>query len=111
MKTATWIRDVSAHFNGSAALHRLSEPVVCHVWDSSHETVEVVEWVVASAVNVPFSGPETYVFPANEDGEAVSFAEMEGSYRGGLDHGEALRGLGFEVASGELDSGPLAVES
>lgn len=45
-----------------------------------------------------FSGPETYIFPANEDGKVVHWAELEGSFRGGLDHERALRNAGFEVA-------------
>lgn len=50
-----------------------------------------------SAADVMFSGPETYIFPANEDSIVVHWGELEGSFKGGLDHERALRNAGFEV--------------
>jgi len=44
-----------------------------------------------------FSGPETYIFPANGNGKVLSFLELEGSYRGGLNHFKALEGAGYVV--------------
>lgn len=60
-----------------------------------------VKTVVVSANTVMFSGPETYIFPAEKHGdvyEISDWGELDGSYRGGLDHEEALRGLGYTVA-------------
>lgn len=51
------------------------------------------EYIITSAASVMMSGPETYVFRANEQGDITSFMELSGSYRGGLDHEKAI--LGF----------------
>lgn len=55
-------------------------------------------YVVVSAVSVPFDGPETYIFTANSEGAITSYMELEGSFKGGLDHAEALRRAGYEVS-------------
>jgi len=54
-------------------------------------------YVVVSAATVPYSGPETYIFRADETGKITDWMEMDGSYRGGLDPVEALRRAGYEV--------------
>lgn len=53
--------------------------------------------VVVSAADVPYSGPETFIFGANEKGEISDWGELPGSYRGGLDHEQALRNAGYTV--------------
>jgi hypothetical protein len=87
MKTATKIRDISV-WQGDVALYELSEPL------------EDYSFVFVSAVNVPFSGPETYIFGAKSaDAEdPASWVELDGSYQGGLSHAEALAGAGYEIA-------------
>ena len=55
------------------------------------------EFVVVSGVSVPYSGPETYIFPADEEGIIIDFGELDGSFRGAIDINEALRGVGYEV--------------
>ena len=47
--------------------------------------------VVTSATNV-MGEPETYVFPSDEKGNVTDWLELPGSYKGGLDHGEAICG-------------------
>ena len=62
--------------------------------------LEGAKTVVVSANNVMFSGPETYIFPAAKQGdvyEITDWCELDGSYRGGLDHDEALGYAGYEV--------------
>lgn len=54
-------------------------------------------WV--SAAVVPYRGPETYVFPANSKGRVLDWGELDGSFKGGLDHEQALRNAGYEVVS------------
>lgn len=49
-------------------------------------------FVITSAVTVPYSGPETYVFRASPDGEILSWRELDGSFRGGLNHDTAIAG-------------------
>jgi hypothetical protein len=54
-------------------------------------------YVVISAVNAMFSGPETYIFPASSNGEVIDWCELDGSYKGGLDHVQALRQAGYGI--------------
>jgi hypothetical protein len=74
----TKIRELTG-FTGHAALYQLDNG----------------EYVVASAVVAPFSGPETLVFPADESGEVTSWGEI-GGVRGALDHAAALATVGTE---------------
>ena len=83
----------SRDWAGDARLYRLEPPLRD---ERSHEH-SIYEYVVVSAVTVAYSGPETYVFGVNEQGEVLNRIEQEGSYRGGLDHAEALRRAGYEV--------------
>lgn len=59
------------------------------------------DYVIVSATVVMYSGPETYIFGATkkslEENAAADAAELEGSYRGGLDHEQALKNAGYEV--------------
>jgi hypothetical protein len=76
MNTATFIRK-SPGWTGDARL-----PLDGH------------DHVIVSAVVVPLSGP----FPADpETGEAINFLELKGSYRGGLNHAQALNDAGYRV--------------
>jgi hypothetical protein len=88
MKTARMLRKLD--WSSNVCAYALSEP---------HEGASLV---IVSAVIVPFTGPETYIFPATaeslERNEPSSWIEMNGSYRGGLNHAEALRRAGYEVA-------------
>jgi hypothetical protein len=80
--------------SGSGAeqrLYRLSAPLVSY----KHG----YEYVRVSACTVPFSGPEVYIFGSDSDGEITDWCELEGSYRGGLDHAVALANAGYEVAA------------
>jgi hypothetical protein len=56
------------------------------------------EYVIVSAVVVEYGyGPETYIFPATATGTVADWGELSGSYRGGMDHAEALRGAGYVI--------------
>jgi hypothetical protein len=93
MITATYIKDV-ARFTGTAKLYRLSEPAP-YGWDNDEGATE---YVIVSAANAMFSGPETYIFPANDAGEVTDWTEMDGSYRGGLCHESAIASAGWILA-------------
>jgi hypothetical protein len=95
-KTAKLVKDVSENFKGNAALYKLSTPAVYKGYDN--EDPQKFSYVVVSTSNVPFSGPETYIFPANESGDVVSWGELDGSMRGSYTHAEVLREAGYEVA-------------
>jgi len=82
-KTATFVKNLD-NFTGDARLYKLDPPM-----DGN-------QYVVVSATIVPFSGPETCIFPSNEDGKVTSWGELYGSFRGGLDHQQALENAGYE---------------
>lgn len=89
------IRDLDG-FTGRATLYRVSDYVEVEGTD------EVFQYIVVSATVVPSSGPETYIFPADENGKITDWGELPGSYRGGLDHAQALMNGGFEIIDPQL---------
>ena len=91
-KRATFIKRLS-DWKGDARLFKLSEP-------TKYEGGET-EYVVVSAAVALFSGPETYIFPANDSGEVADWGELDGSFQGDLDHERALRRAGFHIEEGE----------
>lgn len=83
---ATLVRsNVFTNPEGVAHLYRLSTPLEGH------------DHVVVSAIGPPY-GPETYIFASNEAGKVTNWGELRGSFKGALNHAEALRGAGYEVA-------------
>jgi hypothetical protein len=84
VKTATFVKNLTG-WDGDARLYKCEPPLDGH------------DHVIVSAVVALFSGPETYIFPSNAQGEPKDYGELTGSFRGALDHAEALRGAGYEV--------------
>ena len=78
---ARFIKDVSEMFQGTAILYRL----------------ESGDYIVASAAFVMFSGPETYLFKADENGKVTDWGELEGSRRGTLDIDSVMIEAGYEI--------------
>lgn len=91
---ATRIKELDG-FAGDAALYRLAPPVI---EVGSDNVIETREYVVVSAANVAYSGPETYIFAATPDGEIIDWCEMSGSERGTLCHAEVLSNAGYRIA-------------
>lgn len=83
------------------AVYELSEPVTYEAYEKGEGkyVTKTTRFVLVSAATVMMSGPETFIFPADEDGEVVDWAELEGSYKGGLSHAEAIDGAGWELVS------------
>jgi len=42
---------------------------------------------------------ETYIFGCDSKGEVVSWRELEGSYKGGMSHAQALANAGYTIVS------------
>lgn len=84
MKTATFVKNLKG-FTGYASLYKLSEPLMDN------------EYVVVSATHAMHTGAETFIFPADSEGKVTDWGELEGSYRGGLSHEEALEGAGYSI--------------
>jgi hypothetical protein len=72
-------------------------PEVTYTVGPDYDKVRKTAYVVTSAT-VAYSGPETYIFPANKDGEILSWLELPGSYRGGLNHEQAIANVGSDLA-------------
>lgn len=85
-KIATFIKDMTSR-TATQKLYRMSPP------HEGHE--HVVSSGVASAFDTGL--PETYLFGAEADGKVISYSELDGSFRGSVDHDEAIRSAGYEV--------------
>ncbi len=96
-KTATFLRDVSKQnrARGVQKLYQVTPPMKSQDWNGN---AAEYQYVIVSAVDVMFSGPETYIFPATAGGEIAEWGELEGSFKGALDHEKALHNAGYTVA-------------
>ena len=93
MGTAEFVKQMDG-WRGDAALYRLSPPMAgVDGWAFDH--------VIVSAVIAIGSGPETYLFGCDENGENIDFSELPGSFRGDRDHATALNGAGYSIVSPE----------
>jgi hypothetical protein len=88
-KTATAIKTLN-HWNGLATVYKV-EPAIKSYENNSYD------YVVVSQVNALYSGPETYMFGSNEDGEVTDWCELPGSRRGSYTHEEVLNDEGYTV--------------
>ncbi len=98
MGQAHFIKDLN-HPVADQKLYRLDPPLRV---DRVFNGARWVEYILVSAAVVPehlstFNGPEVLIFVANYNGSILSKVDLPGSYRGGLDHAEALRRAGYEV--------------
>jgi len=92
--TATFVRKVT-DWRSDARLYRVDPPITYDNWGGG--APKTTDHVIVSAV-LAYSGPETYIFPAMADGEAINMGELDGSQRGDVSHEEALEAAGYEVA-------------
>ncbi len=102
MKEARLVTSLSG-WNGDARVYELTPPLVVPAdhWDTD-TAGKSFRYVIVSAADVVFSGPETYVFPAEKHGDLFDVAdwgELEGSFRGALDHERALGYAGYTVVA------------
>ena len=88
-RTATFVR--KADWGADVRVYAVDPPMPV-------DDDEPTRFVAVSAVNAPYGGPETYIFPCDAYGEVTSWGELDGSYRGGLDHERALADAGYELA-------------
>lgn len=94
--TATFVKDLGKG-TGSQKLWPLSEPVTAGYGEDN----ETTEYVVTSATIAMSSGPETYIFASDAEGEITNWGEMTGSFRGELDHEHAIENAGWEIEHGD----------
>ena len=96
MKKAYFVRDI-AEWRSDAKLFRLSEPMADYKWLWHDDPVKEYEYVIVSAVVADYSGAETYIFPADAEGNAESMLELPGSQCGTLSHVKVLNDAGYTV--------------
>lgn len=101
MKTAKQVATLK-DWRGDARVYEVSPRVEYEMYDEVECEYRSVttKYIIVSAANVMYTGPETYIFPARCHGdvfEPADMCELEGSYRGGLSHTEALEGAGYEI--------------
>lgn len=95
-KTATLIKARLNGYTGDARLYKVDPPIPQNEWDGEDTTTH--EYVVVSGVIAPFSGAETYIFPGDAEGNVVDWGELDGSFRGDIDHEQALVNAGYSIA-------------
>ena len=97
--TAKPIADVSPKFAGHAVVYRLSA-FVPYGYDRREKPFPPrTRYIVASAANVPYDGPETYLFPCDAEGNVLDWGELPGSTRGTLDHNRAIQEAGYKLVA------------
>lgn len=94
MIIATMEGKAAGTWTGDARLYRLEAPIE-YGWG---EDGGLTLWVVASAVDNPWVGQETMVFPATQEGTCLDWGEL-GCVRY-LSHADALDAAGIMLASG-----------
>ncbi len=63
-------------------------------YDANYKRVLLTtKYIMVSAVVAPYTGPETFIFPADIHGNVTNWGELHGSYTGGLDHARAIANL------------------
>lgn len=81
-------------------LWELSKEIVWNEYEKDYVegyTPKRTKFVITSAVDVLYSGPETYMFPANEHGEIINWGEMPGSFKGEFNHEKCIIGAGWKI--------------
>ncbi len=90
---ATFVRDVSAKFNGKARLYKVT-PRATYAPTSSKQ--RQTSYLVSSAATA-YGEDETYIFPANRSGAVLDWGELIGSGKGHLDCDRAIRDAGYTL--------------
>lgn len=94
---ATFVKDVSSKFRGRAEVFKVVPPVP---WGDNYDTERYTHkttYIVVSAATVMFSGPETYIFPCDANGNVKDWGELAGSRQGHLNIDRAIKDAGYEV--------------
>lgn len=103
VKTATYVRD-KKRFQGRASLYHVNPPIGYDMDYDTDEYQSKTDFVIVSTVVAPFSGLETFIFPADKNGEITSWGELDGSQRGTSSHREVLEAAGYTLDLGIRDA-------
>lgn len=106
MKKAYFIKTLVG-WRSWAKLYKLDPPFVVEEDPCEDRYPGTFEFVIVSAVIAPFTGAETLVFPATDEGKPIDMLEIAGS-RGTLSHSKVLADMGYkEVSNGDDQVLPL----
>jgi len=85
-------------FTGDAALFKVHPAIEWERYDErGNKEKKKSSYIVVSRTDVPYSGLETYIFPASASGKVLSWLELSGSRRGDVGITEVLEDLGYKV--------------
>lgn len=79
---------------GEATTYYLDPPLEQAAWDTGATQSHAYVWVSQAA---PLGDWETYIFPADSDGEVTSWGELDGSRKGLVTPDNLMRELGYKV--------------
>lgn len=80
------------YFHGRCAwIYRISKAI------RAYPPLEGNKYVIVSATIALFSGHETLIFAADKNGAIKNWTDLPGSFRGGLDHEQALKNAGYKL--------------
>lgn len=91
MKKAAYLFQIRTAHSVDARVFVVSPPL------DGHQFVRVSASNFGATFLQDRSDPETYIFPCTPDGEVIDWAELDGSYRGGLSHARALEYAGYVI--------------
>jgi hypothetical protein len=99
-RIAKYLRDVNPDARGHQKLYHVEPPTEFGSFDPESPR-RTTSFVVVSKACTPYSGWETYIFPANAEGMVVDWGELPGSWSGHHSHEATLQNAGYEVQDGE----------
>lgn len=75
-----------------------------YLLDPAMETYDgpPTEYVWVSATYATYTGAETYIFACDSAGNVTNWSELDGSFRGGIDHEGALENAGYTVVLSDI---------
>jgi hypothetical protein len=64
-----------------------------------YEDKKITDFIIVSAISCASDTlePETYVFPSDENGTVLDWLELDGSFRGDMDHKRAIESAGYKI--------------
>jgi hypothetical protein len=107
MTTATFVKAITGAREGqSVILWKLSPPQnggdLEYVITSAVDLVDPLIEVFDTMLGAEMASCETYIFPANKDGEVLNWTELWGSTKHIKDHEQVIRNAGWEVVNGSV---------
>ena len=97
MTTAKLIKEEVSEVGAIQRLYELSKPIGYDYDYDKEKDTQLTNFILVSGTYAMFSGEETYIFPADKDGNVLDWGELDGSFRGSIDHEQALENAGYEL--------------